>query len=421
MLQLAAIYISTGSVKTGDVWAKGDALYYALNMDHFYRFEYATQVVSSVFATNVFRLMTWVTHWWERLFPILLVGEILRFGLRHRDEPWYREQNRGWRLWAGRLFLLVAYAIAYRTIIMVLPFCLKMVGDEPADATVKLRAVHVVLGVLVPLFVVAWYALGRWPVRLFRGGRSLGPLTRKFPRIRIPEIGFEQESLRRWVLGRRVWLALGFMFHGFLIAFMNIGMFAPIMLMTYAACLTGDEFVRIFKGIAAWLRRHKRLAKLAPPAIDRLLLPAQPSTEVRPRGRPFPDLLVLVFGLAGVWLVVAKADKATWVGKATWAWLGSIVLVALAVATPAAHAAAARARASARPGARLRSARARARVVRVLLGTRSRSAATCGRRSPCSVRSAARRARCSARGCRAPARRRAGRCSRRIHRARTRS
>jgi hypothetical protein len=35
MLQLAALYCSTGSVKTGSIWAAGDALYYALNMDHF--------------------------------------------------------------------------------------------------------------------------------------------------------------------------------------------------------------------------------------------------------------------------------------------------------------------------------------------------------------------------------------------------
>jgi hypothetical protein len=36
-------------VKNGAVWAKGDALYYALNMDHFYRFY--PQEVSSVVGT----------------------------------------------------------------------------------------------------------------------------------------------------------------------------------------------------------------------------------------------------------------------------------------------------------------------------------------------------------------------------------
>jgi hypothetical protein len=331
MLQLAAIYIATGVVKTGDVWAKGDALYYALNMDHFYRFEYATQVVSSVFATNVFRLMTWVTHWWERLFPLVLVGVILRFGVVHRDEPWYRAQHRGWRLWLGRAALVGAYALAYRLVVIVVPYCLPMVKDEPADATGKLRTVHLVFGIVIPLLVVAWFALGRWPLRLLRGGRPLGPITRKFPRIRIPEIRIEQDSLRAWLVGRRVWLTLGFMFHGFLILFMNIGMFPFIMLMPYVGFLAGDEVVKLFRNCVAWLRGRKRLAKLAPPALDRALADAEASTDVRPRGRKFPDLVVLVFGLGGAWLVKAKAAKEPWIGTATWWWLGAIVVVALAL------------------------------------------------------------------------------------------
>jgi len=329
MLQLAAIYIATGVVKTGDVWAKGDALYYALNMDHFYRFENATQVVSSVFATNLFRLMTWVTHWWERLFPLVLIGVILRFGLRHRDEPWYRAQHRGWRLWLGRAALVGAYALLYRIVVIVTPYCLRMVGDEPADATRNLRVIHVLFAAVIPLFVVAWFALGRWPLRLLRGGRTLGPLTRRWPKLRVPEIRIEQDSLRAWLVGRRIWLSLGFMFHGFLILFMNIGMFPFIMLMPYVGYVGGDEMVKVFRNTTAWLRRRKRLAKLAPPGVDRLLVDAQPSIEVRPRGRRFPDALVLAFGLAGAWLVKAKVDKETWVATATYWWLGAIVLVGL--------------------------------------------------------------------------------------------
>jgi hypothetical protein len=52
--QLIAIYTSTGMVKTGGVWANGDALYYSLNLDHFYRFELWTQMVSATFGTNLF-------------------------------------------------------------------------------------------------------------------------------------------------------------------------------------------------------------------------------------------------------------------------------------------------------------------------------------------------------------------------------
>jgi hypothetical protein len=329
MLQLAGLYCSTGSVKTGDVWLKGDALYYALNMDHFYRFEGATQVVSSFFATNLFRLNTWVTHWWERLFPLLIVGEILRFGALHRGDAWWKAHHRGWRLWLGRLLLVVAYGIAYRVIATTLPFCLAMNGDTPQDPAGPLRKLHITFGVVVPLAVALWFVLGRWPIRLMRGGRSLGPLTRRFPWARLPEITIEQQSLRRWFLGRRIWLTLGFLFHGFLIGFMNIGMFPFIMLMQYAAFLTGDEYARMFGRLSAWVRRRSRLARLAPP--ERAFLPAQAPTSVVPRGRRFPDLLVLLLGLVGAYLVYAKVTKAPWIGTATYWWLGTILLTAVAL------------------------------------------------------------------------------------------
>jgi hypothetical protein len=54
--------------------------------------------------------------------------------------------------------------------------------------------------------------------------------------------------------------------------------------------------------------------------------PAQPATEVIPRGRRFPDLLVLLLGIVGAYLVYAKATKETWIGTATYWWLGTIVL-----------------------------------------------------------------------------------------------
>src|SRR5690606_15199780 len=99
MAQLVAIYTCTGVVKTGGVWVQGDALYYALNMDHFYRFEDWTQQVSAVLGTNLFRLMTWVTRWWEEHFAIAMLGAIVGFGLRHRDAAWYRAESTPVRRW----------------------------------------------------------------------------------------------------------------------------------------------------------------------------------------------------------------------------------------------------------------------------------------------------------------------------------
>ena len=333
MLQLAGLYCSTGSVKTGDVWLKGDALYYALNMDHFYRFEGITQAVSSVFATNLFRLNTWVTHWWERLFPLLIVGEILRFGLKHQHDAWGQRQSRGPRLWLGRALLVTGYGIAYWVVYITLPFCLSMVNDTPQDPTRPLFKLHMAMGVAVPAFVVVWYVLRRWPLVLFRGGRSLGPLTRRFAWLQLPEIRISNESLRRWLLGRRLWLTLGFFFHGFLILFMNIGMFPFIMLMTYAAFVTGDEYARMFGRWAAWLRRpgwlrtRLHLARIAPP--ERAFIPAEDPARVVPKGRRFPDLLVLLFGLVGAYLIYARVGKEPWIGSATKWWLGTIVLAAV--------------------------------------------------------------------------------------------
>ncbi len=329
MLQLAAIYVTTGALKTGQVWHKSDALYYALNMDHFYRFENATQVVSAVFATNLFRLMTWVTLWWERLFPLVLVGVVLRFGRLHADEPWYRAQRRpAWRLWLGRAALLCGYVLLYRIVYLAVPFCLPMKDGVPQDAAPVLLRLHIAMGVVVPAFVVAYLALRRWPLVIFRGGRSLGPLTRRFAWLRIPELRIDDESLRAWLLGRRLWLTLGVMFHGFLILFMNIGMFPFIMLMTYVGFVSGEEVTHAFRGLVARLRRRRRLARLAPPALDRFLAPAQATDRVPPKGRRVPDLLILLFGLAGAALVYGKVEKVEWVGTATYGWLLAIVLTA---------------------------------------------------------------------------------------------
>jgi hypothetical protein len=332
MLQLAALYCSTGSVKTGSIWAAGDALYYALNMDHFYRFEWTTQQVSAVFGTNLFRVNTWVTHWWERLFPLVLVGVALRFTLRHRHEPWYRAQDVPWRRWGARALLVAIWALAWRINYLVLPFCLQMKDDVPQDPTAAIQKINIAWGIVIPAFVVVWYVLGRWPVTILRGGRPLPGITRRVPWLRIPEIRLSQESLRATLLGRRVWLTLGFLFHGFLILFMNIGMFPFIMLMTYAAWVTGEEHARIYRGALELLRRIKGVRRLVPQGYARWFVPAQATTAVRVRGRRVPDVLVLLLGLLGAGLVWAKVQKPEWiedVGDLAWQWVGLCAVVAL--------------------------------------------------------------------------------------------
>ncbi len=331
MGQLIAIYTSTGMVKTGNVWANGDALYYSLNLDHFYRFEGWTQVVSALLGTTVFRVMTWVTLWWECCFAIAGLGMILKFHVDHRDQPWYRAQGR-WRVWLGRAFALATYALIYRITALAYPYCIEVPKDATAEATAKLVAdgmqtVNTAFLAVIPAMVVLWFVLGRWPLRL---------------RVRLRgkprEATIDQLWLRKWLFGRRLWLGLGLMFHGFLILFMNIGMFPFIMLMTYAAWLTGEEYAAALRWLIGLVWRSP-LGRRLPPGwlvtADRWTGPAQTPEQVPPRGRPLPDVVVLLLGLLGSALVAAwianRSDPALKLELTNYvyAWLGLVVLVGL--------------------------------------------------------------------------------------------
>jgi hypothetical protein len=320
MLQLAVLYLCTGAVKTGTVWLKGDALYYALNMDHFYRFEGATQYVSAIFATNLFRVMTWTTHWWERLFPFALLGVILGFGLKHRERAWYRAQDVWWRKWLGRTAWVGAYVLAYRITVLAVPYCLAMKGDQAQDPVPTLQWVHASFGIIGPAGIVVWYALGRWPFCLFRGSRSLGPLTRRFGWMRVPEVRIDQDFFRRWLFGRRIWITLGLIFHGFLFLFMNIGMFPLIMMMTYPAWVKGEEIASAGRRCLAWMKR-RRLGKKFSTGSEHLFVEAQQPPHVPVRGRTVPDVLLLVYMVSGLYLIWAKIHKAGWLGEAGWWWV----------------------------------------------------------------------------------------------------
>jgi hypothetical protein len=327
MLQLSVIYITTGAVKTGSVWAEGDALYYALNMDHFYRFEYFTQWVSSVFGLNLFRVNSWVTHYWERLFPLVLLGVGLKFNLENRDEPWFKKQNVLWRRVLSWAAMLGAYLLIYRIVLITTPFCTPLVKDQVQDTSHKIFMIHLFFAGILPLWALGWIALGRWPLTLFRGGKSLGKLTKKFAWLKLPELRITQETIRWIFFGRRIWLTIGFIFHGTLILFMNIGMFAPIMLMAYAGFVRGDEWAKVFR----WVRKHARgPLRRKEPGVDWWLQDAQDPATVKVRGRSVPDVVVLAFGLAGAWLIYKQVEKVEWVETATYWWLAAIVAVSVA-------------------------------------------------------------------------------------------
>ena len=313
--QLVAIYTNTGIVKNGGVWVQGDALYYALNMDHFYRFEVWTQQVSASLGTNVFRFMSWVTRWWEVYFGLATLGLILAFGQRHRDQEWYQAQDRRRVVrWLGRLALLLGYLALYRVVVLAYPYCVELPKNQPEQAAEVVAAgvanVHFWMGGVVPALVVIWQILGRWPLKV-RGWT------------------LDQAFVLRWTLSRRVWLGLGAFFHGFLILFMNIGMFPFIMLMMYGAWFRGEEYAAALRGCLRWLLRTP-LRRVISPRAEGLTGPAQRPEDVPARGRPLPDWVVLALGALMLAIVGKKIAGDRDVSDLVYAWVGLTLVLAAA-------------------------------------------------------------------------------------------
>ncbi len=224
MLQVATIYVYGGCAKNGDVWLRGDSLYYALNLDHFYRVP--PQYLSAVFGTNLFRLMTWVVHIWQAAFPLVVVGLIARWAVREQL-PRYQ----GARLWLVRglwaLLVLLTLAVAE----VAYPVHYAAGPGKPSLATVQWLFAG---GWLLTMAGIAW---------LWRRLRDRPFHVRVFGR----DHRLDLEWFCGWFLGRRIFLTIGILFHGHLLVLMNIGMFAPIMLLTYMVFLSGPELARILR------------------------------------------------------------------------------------------------------------------------------------------------------------------------------
>src|SRR5690606_3158857 len=215
MLQLAVIYFSTGLLKSGNTWFNGHALYYAMNLDHFYRVQ-ATGLVAFLHYLGLTQLGTWITHYWERLFPLAVLGVMLR--------GWELDRARGlvphtafsrrilswlclasvWGIFDYIFFLVVAY------------YYKKGMGG------VQLEVAHIqglVLGVfalLPPLCI--------WGYRKLR---------RDYPHA--------HHILLDWILGKRFWLVLGLLFHAGIDISMNVGTFVQVMVAPYLAWLSGKD------------------------------------------------------------------------------------------------------------------------------------------------------------------------------------
>lgn len=230
ILNVAVLYCATGTLKNGPRWNQGHAFYYAFNLDHFYRLP--PQQLSSWFGTTIFRLNTWVVHWWEALFPLLVLGLILRWHRREKIAP-----LEGWRLWLARVglggfvtafyvLILYSYPVHYRAPEGGLVLLGALIPEEDA-----IRTVQWIVGIAVPIAATLVVLGYRW----LRGRQDIPRDQRRWPK------GLDLDWVGRWLLGRRVWLMLGLIFHGHLILTMNIGWFSPGLLACYFAFLNGAE------------------------------------------------------------------------------------------------------------------------------------------------------------------------------------
>ena len=82
----------------------------------------------------------------------------------------------------------------------------------------------------------------------------------------LREAKIDQEFVRAWVFGRRIWLGLGCLFHGILLVTMNIGMFPVIMMWFYPLFFEARPFLVVGRWLRDRLRRHKPTRLLAPSA-----------------------------------------------------------------------------------------------------------------------------------------------------------
>ncbi len=302
MLQLATIYVYTGSAKTGGIWAAGDSLYYALNLDHFYRAP--PQLLSWVFATNAFRLMTWVVHFWQIAFPLVLVGLFARFQLRER-----LPLPTGLRAHLTRVLWTTVGLASLGVTLVALPVHLPNRPHGPSVATIQWM---VAIGWIALMVVIGfgWRRLRDRPPVLHLRGREF-------------RVGLG--SVCTWLLGRRVWLTIGLFFHLQIFMLMNIGMFAPIMILVYLCALNGTETASLLRSLG-WVA-HRLHVPGIPADVQRRAAAIPPEDASLPGlhhdGARMPTPVLVVALLAALGVVASKV----------WAWGG--VATGTSVATGA--------------------------------------------------------------------------------------
>jgi hypothetical protein len=279
MFQTAVMYCDTGVVKNGPVWHAGDAFYYALNLDHFYRLP--PQQLSAWFGTNFFRLNAWIVHYWEACFPLVILGLVLRWHMREKVPPlkgWQRLVARGGLFAFAACFIgmmVHAYPVHYRK---------HPISMETARALIGFGT-----PVLVAMLVWLYGRLKHRPFKFSVAGRTFT---------------IDLLWVCQWVLGRRVWLGLGLIFHVHLVLLMNIGWFTPGAMITYICFVNGSELANLLDNLGRGLARLRipvpariRRGDPPPPPEDPLLPHHHRDDRVLSFSAIFDTVAILLIGV----------------------------------------------------------------------------------------------------------------------------
>ena len=273
MLQLAIIYCATGILKSGKTWANGTALYYALNLDHFYRIP-AFTLYAWADKLYITRVMTVLVHYWEMLFPLVFVGEALRALDREREDGTWVGPVPRWSLyglglagslaavwtapaWAktAPLFVLAAMIYADRRWLDKpdtsgkgpLPWAIRVTSWACLAGFVAIGAYFAHLGVHYYYHpptkgVPAWVQNKELIGNLATAGAIVIPLL-----LTLVIVGLRRWTprvyrfVRDWLLGKRLWLTVGVGMHIGIDLTLNVGTFVQVMIAVYPIWMGGPD------------------------------------------------------------------------------------------------------------------------------------------------------------------------------------
>ncbi len=272
--QLGLLYFANGWAKSGPAWVAGDALALTLDHDPYTRFELHNLLVQ--LGPWPGRLATWTVMWWERLFPVVLVGMWLRAS---RSAPALTPRASHVAR-ACLLGLAVALVMAALT---------PGLAEKPDPTVMQPR----VLALVVTAFVVAGLAV--WP----------NAVTRGLARVAVPGL----------------WLGVGLAFHLANFVLLNVGAFALATLAAYVVCGGETAAVHGLHRVTRWLAQRG------------LPLPAhwQGESPISAEDRNLPHLQRNAVALP-TWalavacgLVLASATAGVWTGsgRPQWWWQGA--------------------------------------------------------------------------------------------------